>query len=269
MKKVISVLVSFVLIMSILVFASPNVHASEFTYRSENLKMIIDTDEKSEYIVKIDGKEIRYIETVIIIDEETREIETKAYDEETGDVLQHFSTKVKNDKIIEQNLIDFKDLSQQEDSFIKNDDLISTTPYVNPFTAFSNYTTTNQSLVTITGVSYTTNHTTNIGYADYARLKTRSVNLSTASAKDRSAYNYYTQNVDSLRATENGTIAGWLISAFGGGGLAIGTLVSWKTAEVILKNIAGPVAIAANSWALIQWFYYYNNCINGFSDLPK
>lgn len=89
------------------------------------------------------------------------------------------------------------------------------------------------------------------------------------SPKDRNAYNYYTRNVDSLRSTESGTLVGWFISAFSGGGLTVGTLLSWKTVQIILKNIAGPVALAANAWAIGQWYYYYNNCVNGFYNIPK
>ncbi|MGE6517611.1 hypothetical protein [Lysinibacillus sphaericus] len=265
MKKFLSALMSSTLVISTLAFAAPiqKASASELDYGSEKFQIIEDTAEKSEYILKVNGNDIRYVETVTKIDENTSEIETKAFNEETNELLQHFSTVVEEDKIVEQEVVSFKELPHQEESVLFNNNADFA-----PLAAKANITS-NKSLVTVLAISYKTNHNTNIGYADYADLKTRSVNITTASAKDRNAYNNYTQNVDSLRATENGTLAGWLISAFSGGGLTVGALLSWKTAQVILKNIAGPVAIAANAWALGQWFYYYNNCVNGFYDIPK
>lgn len=271
MKKIVSTLLSFTLVISTLAFATPSKKAlaSELTYNSDNFRIITDTEERSEYIVKVDGQEIHYIETVKIVDEDTQEIETKVFNKETNELLQHFATVVEDDKIIEQDVIDFKDLSQQEDSIMFNHTNFAATNFTNSRFASSAYITSNRSLVSVLGISYTTNYIRNIGYADYANLKTRTVNLTTGSPKDRNAYNYYTRNVDSLRSTENGTLVGWFISAFSGGGLTVGTLLSWKTVQIILKNIAGPVALAANAWAIGQWFYYYNNCVNGFYNIPR
>ncbi|WP_451136524.1 hypothetical protein, partial [Streptomyces sp. NPDC001732] len=192
MKKFIYVLMSSTLVMSTLAFAAPNqkVSASELNYVSDNFEIITDTEEKSEYILKVDGQEIHYIETVTTIDEDTKEIETKAYNEETNELLQHFTSVVKEDKIVDQDVISFEELpqSQQEDSTIVNNGGIALFASV----------TSNKSLITYLGIKYSTNHTTNIGSADYAGLKTKKVNLTTASAKNRQAYNSYTQNVDSL-----------------------------------------------------------------------
>lgn len=272
------ILLSSILVISTLSFAAPaqKASASELSYSSsEGLQIIEESSGKSEYILNVNGNEILYIETVTEINENTSEIETKAFDNKTNELLQHFVTVVEGEKILEQNIIDFKELPHQVELPDQVESVLFETntnfaPLNNNMMSMSaSNITSNASLVTITGVRYKTNHNTNMGYADYANLKTRSVNISTASGKIRSAYNNYTQNVDSLRGVENGTLVGWLIGAFSGGGLTVGALLSLETAKKILKNIAGPVAFAANAWAIGQWFYYYNNCINGFYDIPK
>ncbi|MFD2045062.1 hypothetical protein ACFSTA_15365 [Ornithinibacillus salinisoli] len=61
----------------------------------------------------------------------------------------------------------------------------------------------------------------------------------------------------------------WIIEVVSGDGLTIGTLFSWKTAKILLKNVAGPVAFAANAYALSMWVYHFNELVNGYNALKN
>lgn len=103
----------------------------KLTYNSDYSRVITNTEERSEYILKVDGQEIHYIETVKIVDEDTQKIDTKVFNNETNELLQHFATVVEDDKIIEQEVIDFKDLSQQEDSIMFSHTNFAATNFTN------------------------------------------------------------------------------------------------------------------------------------------
>ena len=256
---------SFTLLVASLLISIPNEVALASTVVPEDgMEIITDTiadggstdantDDKLEYVLTIDGVQIRYIEITEYIDKDVMKISTKAYNEENNEILQDFTTTLRDGKIVDQDIYLLKELPESEMQSGTN----STS------STFSN-TASNSSLVTYLEIGYTKNFTTGKGTARYLGLPNR-----TASLGSSKPFNDFANTVDSLRATENGTIAGWLISAFSGGGLVAGKIISWATAKVIIKNIAGPVAVASNAWALGQWFYYYNKLENNWSDIPK
>ncbi len=231
--------------------AESNNDINELT--DEGIYFVTDTDEKSEYLLDLDGDTLRYIETQKELKNGIQEIHTKVYNDNTDELLQDSITKIDGTKIIDQEINKFESLPEKESN--KNQ-LFSAQ-------ATSNIVS-NKSLVTYLGISYKTNHNTNKGYASYAGLNTKTVSLNGGSASNRNNYNEFTQAVDSMRGHENGTIVGWLITAFSGGGLTVGTILSWKTAKVILKNVAGPVAFATNAYALSMWVYHYNKVSNSY-----
>lgn len=224
------------------------------TLAENDMQILTDTntDDKLEYVLTVDGVQVRYVEITEYIDEDTIKISTKAYNEENNELLQDFTTTLRNDKIVDQDIYLLKNLTETE----IQDSTVGTYAKAS--------TSSNSSLVTYLGIGYTKNFTTGIGTARYLGLKNK-----TASLAKSKPFDAYAGTVDSLRATENGTMAGWLISAFSGGGLVAGKIISWATAKVILKNIAGPAAVAANAWALGQWFYYYNKLETNWSNIPR
>ncbi|MUK88518.1 hypothetical protein GMD78_08945 [Ornithinibacillus sp. L9] len=259
MRKILIKSIILVLALHIVFFGLPTnktVLASEIN-ESEGIQFIIDTEEKSEYLLQVDGQTLRYIETVedlgdIVV------IHTKVYNNETNELLQDFSTKIEGTQIVDQEVEIFEILPSET-----NDVGIDLTIKHDPITEFDMRATSssiisNRSMISYFGISYTTNYLVDFGYANYADLGTKKVNLKHDSATNRANYNEFTRAVDGMVSHESSTIAGWIIQAVSGGGLTIGTLFSWATAKVILKNIAGPVAFATNAYALSMWVYHYN-----------
>lgn len=275
MKKITIYLLSFVLLLeSVAFFAPRNVAAASLSkpidtqiladkigsiqpgdtdllpaLEYNNLEVITETEEKSEYIMTIDGVKVRYVEDIIKVSANTTTINTKAYNNETNELIQDYSTTITDDKIVEQNLYLLGELP--EPKVKKNEDELF---------ALAN-TKSNSSLVKYMGINYTKNFTTGRGRAQYASLPSRTASLTSK------AFDVHATTVDSMRNVENGTIVGMLTSAFSGGGLVAGKLISWTTAKVILKNIAGPVAVATNAWALSQWVFYYNRLENNYNKI--
>lgn len=225
--------------------------------QENGITFILDTDEKSEYLIEIDGQTLHYIETQKELYNGIVEIETKVYNYNTQELLQDYTTTVDGTSIIEQDIKQYDTIQQQESVSTLDNSIFSRRNIIS-----------NKSLVTYLGISYTTNHNKKTGTAKYSR-KTKKINLNKSSASTRTNYNKFTRSVDSLRSYENGTIAGWLITAFSSGGLAVGTILSWKTAKVILKNIAGPVAIVTNTYSLTMWLYHYNQMVKNFNGIKK
>lgn len=276
MKKISMLLLSFMLFFGSLAFSTSNNTASASTSpvastgndlgmimdTEDGLQMITDTEEKSEYIMTVNGVQTRYIETIETVDEKTMEIHTRVYNEETNELLQDFTTTLVNDEITDQDVQLFEDLPENTD--VENSNFVPFPKLQNKnmIALASSLVKSNRSLVSVLGINYTKNFNTGRGTANYAGLKTRYASLSSSSAFDTHA-----SAVDSMRGVETGTLAGWLISGFSGGGLVGGKIISWTTAKVILKNIAGPVAIVSNAWALGQWFYYYNKIANNYTKI--
>ncbi|MFI8574942.1 hypothetical protein ACIGEL_04450 [Rossellomorea aquimaris] len=266
MRKILLLLLSLVLIFGSLAFSTSNNTATASTSTvvplEDGLHMITDTEEKSEYIMTIDGVQTRYIETIKTIDEKAKDIHTKVYNEETNELLQDFTTTLVNDEIADQEVDLLKSLPERNVVDKSNGESYPTLQNKNMIALASSSVKSNKSLVGVLGINYTKNFNTGRGTANYAGLITRYASLSSSSTFDTHA-----SAVDSMRGVETGTLAGWLISGFSGGGLVGGKIISWATAKIILKNIAGPLAIASNAWALGQWFYYYNRIANNYTKI--
>lgn len=243
------ILLSFILLVGSIAFSFPQNRVSATTMSHVGgMEIITDTDNKSEYIMTIGDVQTRFIEIIERIDKNTILITTKAYNEETNELLQDYTTTLMNDSIVDQDIHLLEELPLEE-------------PVKNTLFLRSN-TRSNASLVTVLELKYTKNFSTGRGTAWYAKLAPKTAPLATSKAFDR-----HSTAVDSIRSVETGTMAGWLIAAFSGGGLVGGKIISWATAKVIIKNIAGPLAVASNAWALGQWFYYYNAIGQAYYDI--
>lgn len=229
-----------------------NAELKKLDLESDGIEFITDTDNNSEYLLNVEGETLRYQETTKTLGNGAVMVTTKIYNDKSGKLLSKTKTKIKGDKIIKQDYEEYEALPMKETQVTQEP-----TKSKDLFYAYS-YSSSNRSLVTPLGIRYYTNYSTNKGYATYANLRTKTVNIKYSSYTNRSNYDKFTRAVDSMRGHENGTIAGWLISGFSGGGLTVGALLSWSTVKVILKNIAGPVAVVANAYALTMWVYYYN-----------
>ncbi|TGN30529.1 hypothetical protein [Lysinibacillus sp. S2017] len=257
MKKIFSMILSFILVISTLSFAvAPNnVKASTSSLGTpDGIEILIDTDERSEYILTLPtGDKIHFIELITLIDNGNTEIHTQAYDLSTNKLLQDYTTLIENDTIIDQTIEHFDSIQT---------DNVKVAPFSNIIS--------NRSLAPV-GISYITNYDVNTGNAYYAFLDSRKVNVVYDNSTTRANYAKFTQAVDSMRGHENGTLIALLIEVFSAatGTAMIGKLISWKTAETIVKKIIGPAAAIANAYDFSMWFYYYNEVGTAYYDLPK
>lgn len=251
LKRFTASMMAFVLLIGTILIGLPSKSSAstELPREYNSITIIEETDEVFEYILNIAGTEIRYVELTTEMSDGRTVISTKAYNEETNELLQDFETTIENDNLVDQTIN--KNEEMPTPGVITNENLIV------PFAT----TKSNKSLVSVLNIGYTKNYTTNKGTATYAKSGTKTAKLSSAT------FDKHASGVDSIRGVETGTLAGWLIAAFTGGGLTAGKIISLKTAKVILKNIAGPVAVVSNAWALGQWFYYYNIISSNFSKI--
>lgn len=68
---------------------------SDIPVLDESLTIIKETDEKFDYILSIDGNQIQYIEITEVMDDGSKIIHTKSYNEKTNELLQDFETIIK------------------------------------------------------------------------------------------------------------------------------------------------------------------------------
>ncbi|AOH56118.1 hypothetical protein ABE28_017280 [Peribacillus muralis] len=250
-KKGTVVFMSFILLLGTILISLPSKTSatSEIPVGDESLTIIKETDKKFEYILSIDGNKIRYIEITELLEDGSIVIHTKSYNEETNDLLQDFETIIKDEKITDQEI--YKNEEMPEPNIENNFQSIM------PFAS----TSSNKSLVSVLNISYKKNYSTKKGTATYAKSGTKTAKLSSKT------FDTHARGVDSIRGVENGTLAGWLIAAFTGGGLTAGKIISLQTLKTVIKNVAGPVAVVANAWALGQWLYHYNTISYNFSKI--
>lgn len=250
-------ILSFILVISTLSFAvAPNkVKASTSSLGTpDGIEFLVDTDERSEYILTLPtGDKIHFIELITLIDNGNTEIHTQAYELSTNKLLQDYTTLIENDTIIDQTIEHFD--TPQTDN-------VKIVPFSNIIS--------NKSLAPV-GISYITNYNVNTGNAYYAFLESRKVNVVYDSSTLRANYTKFTQAVDSMRGHENGTVIALLLEVFSAtaGAAMIGKLISWKTAETVVKKIINPAALLINTYDLSMWFYYYNEVGTAYYDLPK
>ncbi|CAN7645263.1 hypothetical protein LJR015_002549 [Peribacillus frigoritolerans] len=250
-KKGTAFFMSFILLLGTVFVALPSKTSanSEIPVLDESLTIIKETGEKFDYILSIDGNQIRYIVITEVMDDGSKVIHTKSYNEETNELLQDFETIIKDEKITDQEIYKNEEMPEPN---IEN-----TGPVFVPFAS----TASNKSLVSVLNMSYKKNYSTNKGTATYAKSGTKTAKLSSKT------FDTHARAIDSIRGVENGTLAGWLIAAFTGGGLTAGKIISLQTLKTVIKNVAGPVAVVANAWALGQWMYYYNTISSNFSKI--
>ncbi|MBT2646951.1 hypothetical protein J7E52_09500 [Bacillus sp. ISL-34] len=93
-KKGTAFFMSFILLLGTVLVVLPSKTSanSEIPVLDESLTIIKETDEKFEYILSIDGNQIRYIEITEVMDDGSKVIHTKSYNEETNELLQDFET---------------------------------------------------------------------------------------------------------------------------------------------------------------------------------
>lgn len=249
-KKGTAFFMSFILLLGTILVALPRKTSanSEIPVLDESLTIIKETDEKFDYILSIDGNQVRYIEITEVMDDGSKAIHTKSYNEETKELLQDFETIIKDGKITDQVIYKNEEMPEPNEN---------TGPVFVPFAS----TASNKSLVSVLNMSYKKNYSTNKGTATYAKSGTKTAKLSSKT------FDTHARAIDSIRGVENGTLAGWLIAAFTGGGLTAGKIISLQTLKTVIKNVAGPVAVVANAWALGQWMYYYNTISSNFSKI--
>lgn len=249
-KKGTAFFMSFILLLGTILVALPRKTSanSEIPVLDESLTIIKETDEKFDYILSIDGNQVRYIEITEVMDDGSKAIHTKSYNEETKELLQDFETIIKDGKITDQVIYKNEEMPEPNEN---------TGPVFVPFAS----TASNKSLVSVLNMSYKKNYSTNKGTATYAKSGTKTAKLSSKT------FDTHARAIDSIRGVENGTLAGWLIAAFTGGGLTAGKIISLQTLKTVIKNVAGPVAVVANAWALGQWMYYYNTISSNLSKI--
>lgn len=249
-KKGTAFFMSFILLLGTILVALPRKTSanSEIPVLDESLTIIKETDEKFDYILSIDGNQVRYIEITEVMGDGSKAIHTKSYNEETKELLQDFETIIKDGKITDQVIYKNEEMPEPNEN---------TGPVFVPFAS----TASNKSLVSVLNMSYKKNYSTNKGTATYAKSGTKTAKLSSKT------FDTHARAIDSIRGVENGTLAGWLIAAFTGGGLTAGKIISLQTLKTVIKNVAGPVAVVANAWALGQWMYYYNTISSNLSKI--
>lgn len=249
-KKGTAFFMSFILLLGTILVALPRKTSanSEIPVLDESLTIIKETDEKFDYILSIDGNQVRYIEITEVMDDGSKAIHTKSYNEETKELLQDFETIIKDGKITDQVIYKNEEMPEPNEN---------TGPVFVPFAS----TASNKSLVSVLNMSYKKNYSTNKGTATYAKSGTKTAKLSSKT------FDTHARAIDSIRGVENGTLAGWLIAAFTGGGLTAGKIISLQTLKTVVKNVAGPVAVVANAWAFGLWMYYYNTISSNFSKI--